>query len=179
MTPPDKRRRKATVRKNIRLTPETIASVTAWCQANKISFSAGLETLVKTSLGQPMAEAMVPAVVSSVRRAILHQSNRLAKLWSYAAVEAGVAARLAGVAARLAIRKLVTEDIGCFLVNPDVTAEDIVFNTESDEVVGDELEALTLFKDVRAKARTRSARNVQRPIDLLMQHLRDGDLEDD
>jgi hypothetical protein len=104
MTAPEKRRHKDTIRKSVRLTPETAAAVDAWCRANQTSFSGGLETLVKVGLGEPVAQAMVPAVVNAVRRAILHQSNRLAKLWSFAAVESGTApfgdadtARLAGV----------------------------------------------------------------------------------
>ncbi len=178
MTPPDKRRRKATVRKNIRLTQETIDEVTAWCERTGISFSAGVETLIKNSLGKPMAEAMVPAMVSAINRGILHQSNRLSKLWSCAAVEAGVAARLSGLTAQLAIRKLVTEDmLGC-LADPELTAEQIVFSIDDDTRVGDELEALTLYHDARAKARMQAVREVQVPMDLLLSHLHDEKRED-
>lgn len=178
MTPPEKRRRKATVRKNMRFTPETIEQVTAWCQSTGVSFSAGAETLIKNSLGQPMAEAMVPAVVSAVRRAILHQSNRLSKLWSFAAVEAGVAARLSGISAKLAIRRLITDEMFGFLEDSGLTIEQIVFSHESDDRVGDEEEALTLYRDVRAKARTQVAHDIKVPIDLLLQHLLDKDREE-
>lgn len=178
-TPPDKRRRKATIRKNIRLSPDTIEDVTAWCQSNGASFSAGAETLLLMSLGKPAAEYVVPAIVSATRRAILHQFNRLSKLWSFAAVESGVAARLAGLSAQLAIRRLVFDESFGFMDDPDLTAEQIVFSHDSDLRVGEEEEALTLYRDARAKARTQALRDIKIPMELLLNHLQDTRREDD
>jgi hypothetical protein len=103
----------------------------------------------------------------------VHQSNRLAKLWSFAAVESGTAARLAGVSARLAIRRLVMEEM--FGVDDaELPAETLVLGGESDAIVGDEERALALYHDIRTRARLASVHSLREPLAMLVTHLQSG-----
>jgi len=152
-------RRRATVRKSIRLTPKTCEAVEAWCARNQVSFSAGLETLALTGLQEPAAEAMIPAVVSSVRLALLHQFNRIAKLWAFAALESGIASREAGVLLRLVIRNMAIAHPDDFLT--------VLFEPDSaeGEVEG---KAWDAYQHMRSRIRIDTVEKLRAPLDALV-----------
>src|SRR5262245_36624614 len=89
-----------TAPKRVWLTEATRASVQAWADEHRISFSAALETLARVGLGQPPQEAVAPALVSLLRREVQQQFHRVAGLYAATAIEAGVASRLSGAALR-------------------------------------------------------------------------------
>ncbi len=87
-------RLEGTVRKNVRLTPATLARVQGWADANGVSFSAALEQLALIGLGEAPQLAVLPTVISAMRREVQRQAHRLAALTAAAAVESAVTARL-------------------------------------------------------------------------------------
>jgi len=93
-------RRQHTTRKHIRLTRNGQEAIQSWADARGISFSAALESLARIGLGQPIDEALAPALVSIVRVEIQRQMHRLASLLAANAIEAGISARLSGAALR-------------------------------------------------------------------------------
>src|SRR3984893_8511643 len=93
-------RRQHTTRKHIRLTRGGQEAIQSWADGRGISFSAALESLARIGLGQPIDEALAPALVSIVRVEIQRQMHRLASLLAANAIEAGVSARLSGAALR-------------------------------------------------------------------------------
>lgn len=89
-------RRANTAPKRIWLTDATRQAVQTWADQNGVSFSAALETLARLGLGQAPTEALAPLVVSSLRAELQQQMHRLASLLAAAALDAGMASRLAG-----------------------------------------------------------------------------------
>jgi hypothetical protein len=88
------RRHRHTAPKYIWLTDDARDAIQHWSKSQGISFSAGIETLARIGLGQPLDTAMAPALVSVVRVEVQRQMHRLASLPASNAIEAGVAARL-------------------------------------------------------------------------------------
>ncbi len=88
-------RRKGTVKKNVRFVQETLDEVEAWAAQNGTSFSAALDSLVRTGLGQARDQALAPVVASVVKREISQHYDRLIRLLLYNIVESGTAYRLA------------------------------------------------------------------------------------
>ncbi len=94
------RRHRHTAPKYIWLTDEARDAIHGWSKSQGISFSAGIETLARIGLGQPLDQAMAPALVSVVRVEVQRQMHRLASLLATNAIEAGVSARLSGAVLR-------------------------------------------------------------------------------
>jgi len=93
-------RRRGTIEKKIRLTPETYDAVEQWAKDNNVSYSAAVDTLCRIGLGQPPAEAVAPVVVSSIRREIASTYDRIIRLTLFNIIESGIASRMASVAVR-------------------------------------------------------------------------------
>jgi hypothetical protein len=93
-------RRQHTTRKHIRLTRDGQEAIQSWADGRGISFSAALESLARIGPGQPIDEALAPALVSVVRVEVQRQMHRLASLLAANAIEAGVSGRLSGAAFR-------------------------------------------------------------------------------
>lgn len=93
-----KRRAEATLRKQVRLTDETIERIHAWrtTQGGNSSFSAAIEALARIGLGDDPSTAFMSVMVSVMRRQFEALANRLARLASHSAIESGIASRLAG-----------------------------------------------------------------------------------
>ena len=93
-----KRRAEATLRKQVRLTGETIERIHAWrtTQGGNCSFSAAIEALARIGLGDDPSTAFMSVMVSVMRRQFETLSNRLARLASHSAIESGIASRLTG-----------------------------------------------------------------------------------
>lgn len=93
-----KRRAEATLRKQVRLTRETIERIHAWrtTQGGNSSFSAAIEALARIGLGDDPSTAFMSVMISVMRRQFETLSNRLARLASQSAIESGIASRLAG-----------------------------------------------------------------------------------
>lgn len=89
-------RRRGTERKQVRLTPGTRERVEAWAEENRVSFSSAIETLALLGLKEDPHVAMLPVVISAMRDEVQRQSHRISALLAAAAVESGVAARMAG-----------------------------------------------------------------------------------
>lgn len=94
-------RRRGTVPQRVRLTQELADLVDRYQEQHDIpSFSAALEQLARLGLEQSPAETLAPVIVSTIRRSIHAELERVIKLLLYAVVEAGTAQRLAGAAVR-------------------------------------------------------------------------------
>jgi hypothetical protein len=93
-------RRRGTIEKKIRLTPETYEAVEQWATENGVSYSAAVDTLCRLGLGQSPAEAVAPVVVSSIRREIASTYDRIIRLTLFNIIESGIASRMASVAVR-------------------------------------------------------------------------------
>lgn len=91
-------RRVHTLPKKIRLTKAGHDAIAAWATAHDVSFSAAVETLCRMGMGEPLMEALSPALISTLRREIQRQYDRLIRLLLYNIIESGAAARLAGAA---------------------------------------------------------------------------------
>lgn len=93
-----KRRSEPTIRKQIRLTEDTIQRIHQWrrTDAGNCSFSAAIEALARIGLGDDPSTAFMSVMVSVMRREFETLSNRLARLASHAAVESGISSRLTG-----------------------------------------------------------------------------------
>lgn len=87
-------RREGTVRKNVRLTPTTLERVQTWAEANGVSFSSALEQMALIGLGDAPQLAVLPTVISAIRREVQRQAHRVAALTAAAAVESAVTMRL-------------------------------------------------------------------------------------
>ncbi len=87
-----------TAPKYIWLTDGGRQAIQAWADRQGVSFSAAIETLARLGLAQAPEEAVAPALISVVRREIAGQLHRLASLTAAAALEAGIAARMASAA---------------------------------------------------------------------------------
>lgn len=70
--------------------------VQAWADEHGVTFSSALETLALLGLKEDPHLAMLPVVISAMRDEVQRQSHRISALLAAAAVESGVAARLAG-----------------------------------------------------------------------------------
>jgi hypothetical protein len=94
------KRRTGAVQKSVWLSPETIAAVGAWAEAQGATFSAALESLARVGLGQAVAEAVAPVIASAVRREVRAQVDRLASLLAAVAIDAGIGMRLGNATLR-------------------------------------------------------------------------------
>jgi hypothetical protein len=100
-------RRVGTIPKEIRLTEEGLQAVQAWADQQGMSFSAAIETLARLGLGQAPQDAMLPAVVSVIRREIGSNYDRIIKLILYNIIESGIAARMASAGVKTLWERLV------------------------------------------------------------------------
>ncbi len=88
-------RRAGTGRKQVRLTVQGEEAIREYAESQGISFSSAIESLALMGLGKPEL-AMFPLFLSGVRGEIQRQAHRISALMAAAAVESGVAARMAG-----------------------------------------------------------------------------------
>lgn len=93
-------RRKATQKRNVRLTDEGIAAIQAWADEHSLSFSAALETAALLGIKENPTEALAPALMSLVKTTIRGEYERLIRLQLYGIIEAGFASRMASAAVR-------------------------------------------------------------------------------
>lgn len=146
-------RRKGATPKRICLTEEGIAVVQRYAEANCTSFSAAIETLARLGAGEPAATAMVPMLVSVVRRAVLNQMNRFAKLAATAAIQSGMATNLVGAALRIALQDRAQAHPKDF--------EDTIFEIATDDP------AEAVYREIRRDARLRIVRSLREPLEEL------------
>ncbi len=146
--------RRGTRRKCIWLTNETRAAIQAWADANQTGFSAALETLARLGLGEPVESAMTPVLASVVRRAVLSQMERFAKLAATAAIQSGMASNLSRAVLRLAIQNRAKARPRDF--------EDTIFDIDE----GDPAEIV--YQQVCRNARQGAARRLQAQLEELL-----------
>ena len=84
------RRPETTHSKHVRLTEFGREKIEAWAQANKINFSAAIETLALMGLDDTRADYAIPALRATTLQGIRLSFNRLARLLSDIAIEAAV-----------------------------------------------------------------------------------------
>jgi predicted DNA binding CopG/RHH family protein len=94
-------RRKATTKKNVRLTDEGIGSIQAWATEHGLSFSAALETAALLGIKENPTDALAPALMSLMKSTIRTEYDRLIRLVLFNIVETGFSSRMASAAVRM------------------------------------------------------------------------------
>jgi hypothetical protein len=85
------RRIQTTKKKHITLTPTGLAKIQTWADAQKLSFSAAIETLALLGLDDDQSDLIIPALKAVVRQSLALTFNRFAKLLSDIAIESATA----------------------------------------------------------------------------------------
>jgi hypothetical protein len=147
-------RRVGTKQKAVWLTEESQAAVQQWADENQTTFSAAIETLARLGLGEAPATAMMPILLATVRSSVATQFERLAKLLSAAAIDSGVAARLAGATARLMIQDRAAERPADF--------EDTIFTEDPDDLLDQRIRES--WEELKALARRESVKSLKTPL---------------
>ncbi len=103
------RRPETTWSKHVRLTEFGRARIETWAQANRLNFSAAIETLALMGLEDRRADYAIPALRATTLQGIRLSFNRLARLMSDIAIEAATARTMSeGVMLQL-IRELAVD----------------------------------------------------------------------
>lgn len=94
-----KRRRDSQLKvsKHVHLTPEGEAQIKQFAKENDTSFSAAIEMLALTGMEVDTVQSILPFILESVHRSVRSAFNRMAKLSSAAAIEAGASREIASV----------------------------------------------------------------------------------
>ena len=85
---PLERRLEPTEAKLIKLTPRGRQAIQVWAEANRLNFSAAIETLALIGLQDERSLYIMPALQEAARQAMRLAFNRLARLLSDIAIEA-------------------------------------------------------------------------------------------
>lgn len=85
------RRSEVSYSKHVRLTEFGRAKIEAWARANRLNFSAAIETLALMGLEDCRADYAIPALRATALQGIRLSFNRLARLLSDIAIDAAVA----------------------------------------------------------------------------------------
>jgi hypothetical protein len=93
-------RRRGTIKKNVRLTEEGIAAIQQWADDNGVSFSAALESLARSGLGQQHDEAFAPVLISVLNRTMQQNYKSIVRIIIAVLVEALSARLMAGASTR-------------------------------------------------------------------------------
>jgi hypothetical protein len=140
------------------LLDDLILVVAARCEhgddENQTTFSAAIETLARLGLGEPLATAILPVVLATLRSSVAAQFQRLAGLLSHAAIESATAARLAGATARLVIQDRAVARPKDF--------EDTIFTEDPDDPIDQRVKQA--WEHLKTVARIASVKSLKAPL---------------